>query len=1002
MKRDRRACVRRSGRPQLLALATWLVLVLAAPFISASPVAPAAPEDPAFGLRSQLERNPAGYAEAVRQARLSLTDRGLASEAVALVEAARAAAQSAGSFVSESQQSLLMFELAQAYKSAGRYRDAERAAKEVVDRVRAQVVAKPPALSAALRAWADMLRASGDLRGALEALGEAEQALQKEGGAEGGTLAGILSESAELRMSTGDLDGALADGEAALAMQRAALPDPHVEITGSIHILARIYRFRGDPARAIPLFEEALAAIAVLRPPLHPDTAAIANNYGLLLLSTGDFERARALFQRSLEARMHTFGADHPETATGLNNLALLHWTIGAHGEAARMFERVLAIDMRMLGDSHPFVATTIHNIGSVLAAQGNLEAARQSLERALLIRQRALGPGHPLVANSLERLGTLLMQTEDAIGAEKRYLAASAILSEQHGPDNPEAANIRVQLAAALVSQGRFDEAVEVLNRSLGLSERSRALNTVWRGYHTMARAWSGKAQPALAIYWVKESIAVLQSLRQGLAGFDRSIQRGFAAERRHVYVEAADWLVDAGRIAEAQDILRLLKEEEYFDFILRDTKLPLGAPVIFSGAAENEAYRQLRTLRALLERLSSEIAVAERLLRTTDSQEVRARLATSRANLTQAHQQYESFLAVLSRRFAEAIGSTRVMPAAVRMPAGILRVQYLVGEKSVLVVASTAAGTTVHRAAVSAAQLARLVAAHRRSIAAREPAVVEGRRLFDLLMAPVLATLRTQRLDSLEVSADGVLRYVPFAALHDGRGYLIERIDVAARLELSSAAANASSVVDSTLEAFGLTKQVAGFPALPGVRTEVERIGRTAKRSNIQFDEAFTRDALEQALKRKPSILHIASHFKFRPGTELDSYLVLGNGDRMSLRDFRNLPAALGNIDLITLSACETALGGGRDDTGREVDGLAATLHARGARTVVASLWPVEDNSTAGLLPEMYGLHLNGGFTVMQALARAQRGQIGRGVGSEPTRPFYWAAFTVIGSTP
>src|SRR5690606_31388067 len=107
--------------------------------------------------------------------------------------------------------------------------------------------------------------------------------------------------------------------------------------------------------------------------------------------------------------------------------------------------------------------------------------------------------------------------------------------------------------------------------------------------------------------------------------------------------------------------------------------------------------------------------------------------------------------------------------------------------------------------------------------------------------------------------------------------------------------------------------------------------------------------------------------------PGNAMRSYLVLGDGSRLMLDQLSSLDFA--GIDLVTLSACQTGLGGARTDDGREIEGLNAIVQERGARKVIASLWRVDDASTAELMRSMYQTLAENAEDVARALQRAQR---------------------------
>jgi CHAT domain-containing protein len=179
---------------------------------------------------------------------------------------------------------------------------------------------------------------------------------------------------------------------------------------------------------------------------------------------------------------------------------------------------------------------------------------------------------------------------------------------------------------------------------------------------------------------------------------------------------------------------------------------------------------------------------------------------------------------------------------------------------------------------------------------------------------------------------------------------------------------------------------------------------------------------------LRRRHKVVHIASHFMFAPGDETNSALLLGDGQFLSLAQIKSLPNVFGGVDLLTLSACNTATGGAAN--GKEVEGFAVLAQRQGAKAVVASLWPVADRSTTLLMEEFYRLReAQAGTPKAEALRRAQlellRGgaaagaQANRGLalreqGQSPSggrpftpdpkapfaHPFFWAPFILIGN--
>ncbi|HMK86752.1 MAG TPA: CHAT domain-containing protein, partial [Steroidobacteraceae bacterium] len=182
--------------------------------------------------------------------------------------------------------------------------------------------------------------------------------------------------------------------------------------------------------------------------------------------------------------------------------------------------------------------------------------------------------------------------------------------------------------------------------------------------------------------------------------------------------------------------------------------------------------------------------------------------------------------------------------------------------------------------------------------------------------------------------------------------------------------------------------------------------------------------RDGLDQSYP----IIHIASHFQFTPGSMDDSFLLLGDGNRLTLAQIRT-ELNFNSVELLTLSACETALGDDRTAYhGVEVEGLGAIAQQAGAKAVLATLWPVADASTAAFMRALYQAHkanrldkadalrqaqlsLLRGTATMTDASDAQRGltRVAAAKGSGNFRvdpkapyahPFYWAPFILMGN--
>ena len=244
-------------------------------------------------------------------------------------------------------------------------------------------------------------------------------------------------------------------------------------------------------------------------------------------------------------------------------------------------------------------------------------------------------------------------------------------------------------------------------------------------------------------------------------------------------------------------------------------------------------------------------------------------------------------------------------------------------------------------------------------------------AQELYRILIGPVADDLEGAKATTLMWSLDDVLRYLPVAALHDGKDYLVAkyRNEVFTPASISHLAER-PDVQNWRGLAMGVSKAYGNFPALPSVPEELSRVVRdpsTADKEGVlpgrlMLDAAFTEDSMKQALGQGYPLIHIASHFDFEPGNETNSFLLLGGksaeGAHLTLAELREDPdLAFTDTQLLTLSACDTAMGGSAGD-GREVDGLGILAQQKGAKAVVASLWEVNDASTGLMMQEFYRL--------------------------------------------
>lgn len=307
-------------------------------------------------------------------------------------------------------------------------------------------------------------------------------------------------------------------------------------------------------------------------------------------------------------------------------------------------------------------------------------------------------------------------------------------------------------------------------------------------------------------------------------------------------------------------------------------------------------------------------------------------------------------------------------------------------------------------------------------------------GKQLYQWLIEPIQNMLSTNNIQNLVFSLDRLLRYIPMAALFDGEQYLAERYTVSMILTAADTDTEKQPPYDQKTEvlAMGTSKAIEPFLALTNVPKELDEIVKQKKRTGGVFqglkflDEDFNYNALQQNLI-KQRILHLATHAKFDPRNPDQTYLLLGDGDKLNKDQIKNLPT----VPLVVLSACETALGG-PDQEGKEVAALGSYFFNNATKTVIATLWSVDDESTSLLMKSFYknlshSSSRNAQVTTAPSLREAQinfiQGKIRKASERNKTRatyipsedksnasenpitndyshPYYWAPFILIGN--
>jgi CHAT domain-containing protein len=299
----------------------------------------------------------------------------------------------------------------------------------------------------------------------------------------------------------------------------------------------------------------------------------------------------------------------------------------------------------------------------------------------------------------------------------------------------------------------------------------------------------------------------------------------------------------------------------------------------------------------------------------------------------------------------------------------------------------------------------------------------LASAQQLYQWLIAPQEADLQKQGINNLAFVMDVGLRSLPIAALHDGNQFLIEKYSLGMLPSISLTNTSYSNIKNSQVLAMGASEFTKDQkqPPLEAVPIELYHIAKLWNGKSF-LNESFTLEKVKTKRQQNPfPMIHLATHVDFVPGDARNSYIQLYDS-KLGLDKVRDLGWNNPPVELLVLSACKSAFGDEKAELG-----FAGLALQTGVKSAVASLWYVSDAGTLGLMTEFYR-QLKTAPIKAEALREAQlamiQGKIAvegnkltgvnssidlppeistylqKNINGNLSHPYYWSAFTMIGS--
>jgi len=874
--------------------------------------------------------------------------------------------------------------------------------------------------------------ALSELQKALEYYNQALPLVQQ--GGDHAAEAKTLSNMGGIYGSMGDAQKALASYNRALALDQQA--GNKAGEAASLNLIGTHHSMQGEQRKALEFYDRALSIYRQLGS--REGEASTLGCMGWAYSALGDEQKAMDDYTQAL-AIFHETGV-HGGEALMQGLTGALYGKLGQNEKALDALKQALSFFHQAgMRDGEEWV---LYAIGRIYYVMDDRKSALNYYQGALQnfkdVNDR-LGQASALM--SLGKVYTDLGNDQAALDDLNQGLS----IRRQMGDRDGEAETLDY-LAEAYSALGQRQKALDALNQALPLATEVNDPDREAQVLHTLLKVEAGPA-PALAIYYGKQAVNLLQQVRTNIQEMDKALQQSFLSKKDDYYHDLATLLIEQGRLPEAQQVLNLLKDQEYKDYVRGEAASTLN-PLTLTPA-EQKAAEDYQKSTAQIVAVGEQWAVLKKVANRTPEQEqeylqLSAQLDASNKSLND----YYGRLFKLFSTSADANqkvndvegGVSQLKQAIARMPHTVA-LYTLISSSRYSVIVITGSTTVAREVPIAEKDLNQKVAALEQAL--RDPHSdprPASNALYKILMGPVQADLDAAQAQTLVWSLDGVLRYVPMAALYDGKQYAVEHYAMVSITPASIPHLNEKPDFSNVSAiAMGISKQYeSNLPPLPAVTGELDDVISDAQDKSAQgvlpgtilLNGAFTEKALEQALGNPHTVIHIASHFVFRPGDDSLSYLLLAGKDRdaqgyhLTVADFRdNQEISLLDTDLLTLSACETGMSGSASN-GREVDGLGTTAQLKGARAVISSLWEVDDASTGALMADFYKRWAGGAgkVTKVEALREAQMDLLdnqiaqrsdssGRGLSAESqpdaqpaqlgyAHPYYWAPFVLMGN--
>jgi CHAT domain-containing protein len=786
--------------------------------------------------------------------------------------------------------------------------------------------------------------------------------------------------------------------------------------------MAAAYAFLGQLAKAQEYAEKAFADAGAKLGADNRVTLDAGERLAGILRERGEYNKAMQLLENSITRRAKALGPENSATLSAQAELGKLYNEMGDYATARTIFLESLALAERTVGPEHPITTGILTGLGSGYSnqEQDDFEKAAEYIDRVLAVDLKK-EPAGMNTLNTRMNHASLFVNRKKYDEAAKLYQPLLKDMEKALGKEHPLTLELRLNIAILAMERGNAAEARKQLEDLLPLINAFGGDMLKLLAANNLRKAYNLEKNLQMAEFYGRQAVAVAQKMREGVKNLPASVRQALSKDRTPAYQGLADVLMAQSRVAEAQAVMGLLKEEELGDIAQTAPAKSAGAD-IFAGMdpALVKKYQDLSDKLVALGKEEKDLKERREAQDALESKD-EARLKKVTTDLDAARKAVSAFMNALSAELAKKGKSATVSSTASaekyqkllkELGAGAVLIQTVLSDDRLWLILTTPDAVIAKQSPADAKTMSAKTLSFRNILQDPEQdAKPMGKEFYDAIIAPLAPSLEQADARTIMFALDGSLRYIPMAALYDGAQWLAQKYALSMFNEAAGTSMSAPTSGERKVAGLGVTKEHkygrGKFTALPAVKGELTTIVKTGDNpagivpGMMALDEGFVDKTLQNVLQQKYPIVHMASHFHFNPKNPGQSFLLLGDGSGLNLERIATSDEfKFNSVELLALSACQTARGG-TDANGKEVEGFGALAQKRGARAVLATLWPVFDESTGLLMSRIYALRKDDAkMSLAETLRQAQLQLIENKVsGKNFTHPFYWAPFVLMG---